>query len=82
MKLNTAILLSIVVHTGLLALLMSNFQFAKVEVSESSATTSKINARAVSRKQVEQLVENRSKQQQAVKRARTTAIGPLKKSGE
>lgn len=73
MKLNIAILLSVLVHLGLLALLIVNFQWSKPEVKQSGTPQPQINAKAVNSKRVEQLVkklrnERISKQRQEQKR--------------
>jgi colicin import membrane protein len=57
MKFNTAILLSVIFHVGVIALLMTNFQFSKIEHKQTGEIQPQINARAVSSQKVEQLVK-------------------------
>ncbi|TQV86918.1 cell envelope integrity protein TolA [Aliikangiella coralliicola] len=80
MKLNNAILLSIVAHIGLVALLVSNYQFAKIEVKQSSAPMEKINAKAINSQRVEQLVKKLKQEKLDQKRKEKQRLDQLKKA--
>lgn len=82
MKLSSAILLSVIAHIGLLALLLANYQFSKIEVKPVGQARPQINAKAINSQRVEQLVEKlkqdkRNKKQQEVER-----LDKLKKAEE
>ena len=80
MKLNTAILISVIAHIGLMALLISNFQFSKVEIVQSGVQEPKINAKAINSKRVEQLVEKLKKDRLTKQRNENKRLEDLKKA--
>lgn len=80
MKLNTAILLSVIVHLGLMALLISNFQWSKPEIKQSGTPQPKINATAVNSKRVEQLVKKLKNERLTKKRQEQKRLDDLKKA--
>jgi len=82
MKLSTAIILSIIAHIGLITLLLLNFQFNKVEIKQSGASSPKINAKAVNSKRVEQLVEKIKKDKLDKKRKEQQRLDNIKKAEE
>ncbi len=82
MKLSTAIIVSIIAHVGVVVLLVLNFQFSKVEVKQSSATTPQINAKAVNSKRVEQLVEKLKQEKLSQKKQEQDRLDKLKQAEE
>ena len=80
MKFNTAIIVSIVIHIGVIALLLTNYEFSKVELKQTGSNQPKINAKAVDSKRVEQLVEKIKKQKTDQKRKEQKRLDDLKKA--
>ncbi|WP_444995017.1 cell envelope integrity protein TolA [Aliikangiella sp. IMCC44359] len=78
MKLKVAIFLSVLAHIGLIALLLSNFQFSKVELKQSGAPKPQINAKAVNSKRVEQLVEKLRKERLDKRKSEKQRLEQLK----
>jgi len=82
MKFNNAIILSILIHAGLIGLLLTNYQFSKVEMKQSGTPAPKINARAVNSKRVEQLVEKLKKEKVDKRLLEQKRLDDLKKAEE
>ncbi|WP_196141039.1 cell envelope integrity protein TolA [Aliikangiella sp. G2MR2-5] len=82
MNLKKAIIISIAAHIILLALLVANFQFSKIEVKPSGQPQPKINATAVNSKRVEQLVEKLKKERLDKSRKEKQRLEDLKKAEE
>jgi colicin import membrane protein len=82
MKFKTALIISIILHLGLVALLIINFQFSKIEIKATGTTQLKINAKAVNSKRVEQLVEKIKKDKLDTKRKEQKRLDDLKKAEE
>ncbi|MGX5173058.1 cell envelope integrity protein TolA [Aliikangiella sp. IMCC44653] len=82
MKFNSAIVLSLIAHLGLLGLLVSNFQFAKIEIQPSGQTLPQINARAVNNQRVEQLVEKLQQEKLSARKQEAERLQKLKRAQE
>ncbi len=80
MKFKSAIILSVVAHIGLIALLVSNFQFSKMEIKQSGEVQPQINAKAVNNKRVEQLVEKLKKEKLDARQKEQKRLDDLKKA--
>jgi len=80
MKFKTALIISIVLHLGLVALLIVNFQFSKIEIKPTGSAQAPIKANAVNSKRVEQLVEKIKKDKLNKKRKEQKRLDDLKKA--
>jgi len=81
MKLNKAIIISLVVHILMIALLAFNFQFSKVEIKQSKAPR-QINATAVNSKNIERLVKKIKQKDIDKKNKELDRLRKLKKEEE
>lgn len=80
MKFNHAILLSFIVHIGLVGLFVFSYQFSKIEQKQSAAPQSKINAKAINSKRVDQLVKKLKREQLDKKKNEVKRLNQLKKA--
>ncbi len=82
MNFKLGILLSIIAHLALVGLLMSNFQFSKIEIHTSGSQQPQIKAKAVNSQRVEQLVEQLKQKRIDQNRKEKQRLADLKKAEE
>ncbi|MET1255775.1 cell envelope integrity protein TolA [Aliikangiella maris] len=80
MKLKLAILISVIAHVGLIALLVVNYKFSKVELKQSSAPVTQINVKAINSQRIEQLVKNIKDEKLEQQRKEKKRLEDLKKA--
>jgi colicin import membrane protein len=82
MKLSQAILISVIAHIAIIALLLFNFQFSKVEIQASGEAKPQIKARAINSQSVEQLVKELKQKDVNKKRQEQQRLDQLKQAEE
>ena len=80
MKFKTAIVLSLIVHFGLIALLIFNYQFSSVEHKQSGSPKPQINAKAINSKKVDRLVKKLKQERLNKQKNQKRQLDKLKKA--